>query len=132
MGERARLSYSPHYTTTIRRKMATKNAGLQKELNVSDELAKIIGTKKGEKISRPQCTKRLWAYLKEKDLRSPRSLAPRKERKSRVLSAPSVCGPTSRRRISRIPRTSSGSPPTTPWHPSSEQRRSSVSACPST
>merc|ERR1712045_786324 len=42
----------------------------------------------------------------------PRSSAPRRERKSRVLSAPSVCGPTSRRRISRIPRTSSGSPPT--------------------
>merc|ERR1712244_29456 len=71
--ERARLSYSPHYTTTTRRKMATKNAGLQKELNVSDELAKIIGTKKGEKISRPQCTKRLWAYLKEKDLQDPQN-----------------------------------------------------------
>merc|ERR1712077_190771 len=53
--------------------MATKNAGLQKELNVSDELAKIIGTKKGEKISRPQCTKRLWAYLKEKGLLDPQN-----------------------------------------------------------
>ena len=58
------------------------------ELNVSDQLAKIIGTKKGEKISRPQvsspcvfsfclniilpqCVKRLWAYLKEKELQDP-------------------------------------------------------------
>ena len=60
------------------------------ELNVSAELAKIIGTKKGEKISRPQvrepptishsqpklylslqCVKRLWAYLKEKELQDP-------------------------------------------------------------
>merc|ERR1712241_1071949 len=48
-----------------------KMAGLQKELNVSDDLAKILGTKKGEKISRPQCTKRLWAYLKENKLQDP-------------------------------------------------------------
>ena len=61
---------------------------VQMELNVSDQLAKIIGTKKGEKISRPQvsvlvliwscltvtplqCVKRLWAYLKEKELQDP-------------------------------------------------------------
>merc|ERR1712111_57473 len=48
-----------------------KKTGIQMELNVSDELAKIIGTKKGERISRPQCVKRLWAYLKEKDLQDP-------------------------------------------------------------
>merc|ERR1712107_344265 len=30
--------------------------------------AKIIGTKKGEQVSRPQVVKKLWAYLKEKDL----------------------------------------------------------------
>merc|ERR1712062_249537 len=50
----------------------------------------------------------------------PRSSGPRKERKSRVLSAPSVSGPTSRRRTCRIPRTSSGSLPMTPWLPSSD------------
>merc|ERR1711874_941742 len=48
-----------------------KKTGIQMELNVSAELAKIIGTKKGEKISRPQCVKRLWAYLKEKELQDP-------------------------------------------------------------
>ena len=59
------------------------------DLNVSSELAKVIGTKKGEMISRPQvkptiavisstkynsliqCVKRLWAYLKEKELQDP-------------------------------------------------------------
>merc|ERR1712058_209746 len=37
----------------------------------SEGLAKIIGTKKGEKISRPQVIKRLWAYLKDKNLQDP-------------------------------------------------------------
>merc|ERR1712179_715328 len=50
-----------------------KMSGLQKELAVSDDLAKILGTKKGEKISRPQCTKRLWAYLKENKLQDPQN-----------------------------------------------------------
>ena len=48
-----------------------KKSGIQKELNVSKELAVIIGTKKDEKISRPQCVKRLWAYLKENNLQDP-------------------------------------------------------------
>merc|ERR1711918_60123 len=34
---------------------------------------KDLGTKKGEKISRPQCTKRLWAYLKENKLQDPQN-----------------------------------------------------------
>ena len=34
-----------------------KKTGLQAELNVSADLAAIIGTKKGEKISRPQVNK---------------------------------------------------------------------------
>ena len=42
-----------------------KKTGINMELNVSKELAAIIGTAKGEKISRPQVVKRLWAYLKE-------------------------------------------------------------------
>ena len=41
------------------------------ELTVSKELAAIIDTAKGEKISRPQVVKRLWAYLKEKNLQDP-------------------------------------------------------------
>merc|ERR1739848_760027 len=56
------LDSATHHTTPQQpEEMATKNAGLQKELNVSDELAKIIGTK------------RLWAYLKEKDLQDPQN-----------------------------------------------------------
>ena len=70
---------------------AGAKTGIQQELNVSSELAAIIGTAPGEKISRPQvcvphrihsllyftnfvyvqCVKRLWAYLKEKDLQDP-------------------------------------------------------------
>ena len=62
-----------------------KLTGLQMPLNVSPELAKIIGTKKGEQVSihlfmrvvftciclqvsRAQVIKKLWAYLKEKNL----------------------------------------------------------------
>merc|ERR1712243_158291 len=47
------------------------STGINAELNVSEGLAKIIGTKKGEKISRPQVIKRLWAYLKDKNLQDP-------------------------------------------------------------
>ena len=36
-----------------------KQTGLQKPLNVSDILAKIIGTKKGEQVSRPQVVMKL-------------------------------------------------------------------------
>ena len=48
-----------------------KKTGINMELNVSDKLAAIIGTKSGEKISRPQVVKRLWAYLKEHNLHDP-------------------------------------------------------------
>ena len=48
-----------------------KKTGINQELNVSKELAAIIGTAKGEKISRPQVVKRLWAYLKENNLQDP-------------------------------------------------------------
>ena len=48
-----------------------KKTGINMELNVSEELAAIIGTKSGEKISRPQVVKRLWAYLKENNLQDP-------------------------------------------------------------
>ena len=45
-----------------------KLTGLQMPLDISTALAKIIGTKKGEQVSRPQVVKKLWAYLKEKNL----------------------------------------------------------------
>ena len=48
-----------------------KKTGINMELNVSNKLAAIIGTKSGEKISRPQVVKRLWAYLKEHNLQDP-------------------------------------------------------------
>ena len=37
-------------------------------LDVSPALAAIIGTKKGEQVNRAQVMKKLWAYLKEKNL----------------------------------------------------------------
>merc|ERR1711933_332710 len=52
-------------------KTENKLTGLQMPLNISPELAKIIGTKKGEQVSRPQVIKKLWAYLKEKNLQDP-------------------------------------------------------------
>ena len=48
-----------------------KLTGLQMPLDISPELAKVIGTKKGEQVSRPQVIKKLWAYLKEKNLQDP-------------------------------------------------------------
>ena len=45
-----------------------KGSGLTKPLGLSDELADLIGAKKGEKLSRPEVVKRLWAYIKEKKL----------------------------------------------------------------
>merc|ERR1712098_873800 len=48
-----------------------KKTGIQMPLDVSAELAKIIGTGKGEQVSRPQVVKKLWAYLKEKNLQDP-------------------------------------------------------------
>ena len=45
-----------------------KLTGLQMPLNVSPALAAIIGTKKDEQINRAQVMKKLWAYLKGKNL----------------------------------------------------------------
>ena len=41
----------------------SKKTGINAELNVSDELAKIIGTKKGERISRPQVSLRITQHF---------------------------------------------------------------------
>merc|ERR1712179_519541 len=55
----------------VRLKMSDKKAtGIQKPLNVSNELAKII-TAKGEQVSRPQVVKKLWDYLKKNNLQDP-------------------------------------------------------------
>ena len=51
--------------------MPSPKTGINEELTVSEPLAAIIGTKRGEKISRPQIVKRLWAYLKEHNLQDP-------------------------------------------------------------
>lgn len=48
-----------------------QGSGLTKPLNLSPELADIIGAKKGEQLSRPEVVKRIWAYLKEKKLQDP-------------------------------------------------------------
>ena len=48
-----------------------KKTGINMELNVSEDLAAIIGTKSGEKISRPQVVKRLWAHIKTNKLQDP-------------------------------------------------------------
>merc|ERR1712001_22735 len=49
-------------------KKRTAPAALIKVMNVSYELADIIGTKKA---SRPQAIKGLWAYIKKNNLQDP-------------------------------------------------------------
>jgi len=48
-----------------------KGSGLTKPLGISSELADLVGAKKGEKLSRPEIVKRLWAYIKEHKLQDP-------------------------------------------------------------
>ena len=45
--------------------------GLTKPMTLSTELAAIVGAKKDEKLARSEIIKRLWAYLKSKDLQDP-------------------------------------------------------------
>ncbi len=42
--------------------------GLTKPMTLSPALAAIVGAKKDEKLARSEIVKRLWAYLKEKNL----------------------------------------------------------------
>merc|ERR1712168_1165404 len=48
-----------------------KGSGLTKPLNLSSELADLVGAKKGEKLSRPEVVKRLWAHIKTEKLQDP-------------------------------------------------------------
>merc|ERR1712173_503360 len=48
-----------------------KKTGIQAPLKVSDQLSKIIGTAKGEQVSRPQVVKKLWDYIKDNNLQDP-------------------------------------------------------------
>merc|ERR1711978_27469 len=48
-----------------------KQNGLTKPMTLSSELAAIVGAKKDEKLARSEIVKRLWAYLKEKQLQDP-------------------------------------------------------------
>lgn len=48
-----------------------KGSGLTKPLTLSNDLGDLIGAKKGEKLSRPEVVKRLWAYIKEHKLQDP-------------------------------------------------------------
>merc|ERR1712180_87913 len=68
-----RVLYSPTHTHTLSTHLLTmpKGSGLTKPLNLSDDLADLVGTKKGEKLSRPEVVKRLWAYIREKKLQDP-------------------------------------------------------------
>ena len=45
--------------------------GLTKPMTLSKELSAIVGAKKDEKMARSEIIKRLWAYLKEKNLQDP-------------------------------------------------------------
>merc|ERR1711962_1408737 len=48
-----------------------KGSGLTKALALSPELATLLGTKKGENLSRPEVVKRIWAYLKTNKPQAP-------------------------------------------------------------
>ena len=51
--------------------MVNKGKHLTKPLKLSSELAEIVGSQNGEKLSRPEVVKRLWAYIKEHNLQDP-------------------------------------------------------------
>ena len=50
-----------------------KGSGLTKPLQLSTELADLVGAKKGEKLSRPEVVKRLWAHIKSQKLQDPKN-----------------------------------------------------------
>ena len=48
-----------------------KGSGLTKAFVLSPELADLVGANKGEKLSRPEVIKRMWVYIKAKNLQDP-------------------------------------------------------------
>merc|ERR1712027_106142 len=77
MGKLHQHQTSTHqYTQQTTVKMAgdkpeKKQNGLTKPLNLSPELAAIVGAKKDEKLARSEVVKRLWAYLRAQNLQDP-------------------------------------------------------------
>merc|ERR1712087_452844 len=75
------VQYTVHYCTPHRMRFGLrvpasvewgpKGSGLTKPLTLSTELADLVGAKKGEKLSRPEVVKRIWAYLKANKLQDP-------------------------------------------------------------
>ena len=48
---------------------AVKTKGIHAPLEISPALAKIIGTEKGERLTRGQVVKKLYAYIKDEVLK---------------------------------------------------------------
>ena len=48
-----------------------RGGGLTKPIGLSPALADLMGVAKGEMLSRVEVNKRLWAYIKEKNLQAP-------------------------------------------------------------
>jgi upstream activation factor subunit UAF30 len=71
-GQRSsKMPPKPNTAKPSREDTAKKNLGTP--MKISSELANIIGTEENQLISRPQVTKKLWAYIKEKNLQDPRN-----------------------------------------------------------
>merc|ERR1712018_699673 len=73
MGTLSYILYYRHNIKIVKTKQnkMPKGSGLTKPLNLSTELADLVGAKKGEKLSRPEVVKRLWAHIKTNKLQDP-------------------------------------------------------------
>ena len=76
-----------------------KGKGLEKVYVCSEELAEIINC---ETTTRPQMTKKIWAYIKKHDLQDP-------HKKRVIIPDHKLSGPTSGRRSARTSITASSS-----------------------
>merc|ERR1739845_200822 len=108
------LLYYRHNIKIVKTKQnkMPKGSGLTKPLNLSTELADLVGAKKGEKLSRPEVVKRLWAHIKTNKLQDPRTsstsfptprCSPSSERRRSVPSGwPSSSRPTQTPKSSQV------------------------------